>query len=260
MNLYSKILISALAATISTSAVAGVVSDVGSVPDYTAEQTDKDWSGMVGLVALSAPEYVSGDDTETTAAPIIMVDYKDTAYFKVNRGGFWFWKPNDSFRVGALAKIRPGAWEDDDDEIKDLPLPASFDEPDAQIEPGVNFLYRSGRFSAEAQLTSGEDTNVAINFDYNLMQSPKGLLTVRLGVETLGEDTVNYNWYGDRSAADPDSATNTSLALIGIYNLNPEWKLLYGVQGTSLDDEIKDSPVGNEDSYNIGFVGAAWSF
>ena len=260
MSLLPRILITALVASASTSAFAGVVSDMGSVPDQDAAKTDKDWSGMIGLVALSAPEYWSSDETESSGAPIIIVDYKDTACFKVNRGGYWFWKPNDNLRVGALVKLRPGAWEDDDDSIEDLNLPSSFDEPDAQAEPGVNLRYKSGKFAFEAQALAGEDTNLALTFDYHLIRSKQATLMLRLGMESLGEDTVKYNWYGDDDSFDVDSASNTSLAVIGTYSMGPEWKLLYGVQSTSLDDEIKDSPVGDEDNYNIGFVGAAWVF
>jgi len=260
MKLINKFALATLLASASTLAFAGVDSDIGSIPDYGAQDPEKDWSGMLGLAVMSAPEYWGSEDTEGTGLPIIIVDYKDTAYFKVNRGGYWFWKPNDNLRVGALVKLRPGAWEDDDDSIEDLNLPSSFDEPDAQAEPGVNLQYKAGKVTAEIQLLSGEDTNVAANVDFRVMQTKKSIITLRLAVETLGEDTVNYNWYGDTSGADVDSATNTSLALIGIYNLNAEWSLIYGAQTTSLDEEIEDSPVGDDDTYTIGFFGAAWKF
>lgn len=262
MSILQRIFIAAFVLTASAPAFAGVDSDIGSVPDYDAASTEKDWSGMLGLAVLSAPEYWGSEDTEGTGVPVIIVDYKDTAYFKVNRAGYWFWKPNDNFRVGALLKIRPAAWEEDDDSIEDLgPLPAGFDEPDAQGEPGVNFLYKKDRFSAEAQLTSGEDVNLAFSFDYNLVQSADLVLIARLGIEQLGEDTVLYNWYGDDDDTyDPDSASNTTLGLIGLYTLSKEWKLLFGATSTTLDDEIEDSPIGDDDTYTVGFVGAAWTF
>ena len=262
MKTINKFAVATLLATTSSLAFAAVDSDIGSVPDYDTSNPEKDWSGMLGLAVLSAPEYWGSEDSETIGAPVIMVDYKDTAYFKVNRAGYWFWKPEDNFRVGALLKIRPAAWEDDDDSIEDLgPLPAGFDEPDAQGELGVNFLYKQDRFSAEAQLTSGEDVNIAINLDYNVIQSPELVLIARLGIDQLGEDTVLYNWYGDDDDSfDPDSAVNTSLALIGIYNLSKEWSLFFGATTTSLDDEIDDSPIVEEDTYTVGFVGAGWNF
>jgi outer membrane scaffolding protein for murein synthesis (MipA/OmpV family) len=262
MKPINKIAVATLLASTSTFAFAGVDSDIGSVPDLDAANAEKDWSGMLGLAVLSAPEYWGSEDTEGTGVPVIIVDYKDTAYFKVNRAGYWFWKPNDNFRVGALLKIRPAAWEDDDDSIEDLgPIPAGFDEPDAQGEAGVNFLYKKDRFSAEAQLTSGEDVNLALNLDYKVIQSAEFVLTARLGIEQLGEDTVLYNWYGDDDDSfDPDSASNTTLGLIGIYTLSKEWKLFFGATSTTLDDEIEDSPIGDDDTYTTGFIVAGWTF
>lgn len=242
-------------------ALADVASDIDSIPAYGAEKSDDDWSGMLGLAVLSSPEYIGSEDTEETGAPIIIVDYKDTAYFKINRGGYWFWKPNENLRVGALIKLRAGAWEDDDDSIEDLgPLPASFDEPDMQAEPGVNVLYQAGKVKVEFQLLSGEDVNAVAKVDFRAYQSEKTTITLQFEVEALGEDTVNYNWYGDTSGADVDAATNTSLALIGTYSLNKEWGLIYGAKTTTLDEEIEDSPIGDDDTYTIGFFGATWAF
>lgn len=255
-----RILLFAMLSTFSSLGMAGVTADMDSLPQHGADRSDKDWNGMLGLAVLSSPEYISGDDTETTGAPVIIVDYKDTAYFKINRGGFWFWKPDDNFRMGALVKLRAGAWEDDDDSIEDLNLPSSFDEPDMQAEPGVNLLYRVDKFEAELQLLAGEDTNIAANLDYRAYQTDTSTITLRLEIESLGEDTVNYNWYGDISSLDTDSATNVSLAVIGTYRFNEKWSLLYGAKTTSLDDEIEDSPIGDEDTYTVGFVGATWSF
>lgn len=75
---------------------------------------DKDnWSGMVGLVGLSEPKYVGGDEEESAGAPLIIVNYKDTVYFKVKTLGVWLWKPNDSFRVRLAAIPRQGIDADD---------------------------------------------------------------------------------------------------------------------------------------------------
>ncbi len=262
MNLIKKIAAVSMLSACSSMAMADVVSDATSVADFDARDESKDWSGMLGLAALRAPEYWGSEDDETTGAPVIIVDYKDTAYFRVNRGGFWFWKPSDTFRVGALIKLRPGAWEDDDDSIEDLgPLPDGFDEPDAQVEPGINALWQSGPVSAELQITSGEDTNVAGSFDYRFTMSKQTAITLRLGFEVLGEDEVIYQWYGDDSSiADVDESTNTSLALIGTTRINPSWTVFYGAQTTELDSDIEDSIIVEEDTYTVAFIGAGWNF
>ena len=226
-----------------------------------AAEGDSAWSGMLGAAVLNKPQYIGDDDEQMTGAPIIVVDYNDTFYFNIDRGGWWFWKPNDNLRVGAVAQIRMQAWDKDNGHINDVkPLPNGFDDPDTGVEPGVNVRYKMDKFTAEAQVTSGEDINALLELKYNLMKSDKFVLTAGLGVEYLGEDEVNYQWYGDKGSLNNDSATNLSLGLNAVQTLTPSWKLLYGVKTTALDDEIDDSPVGQDDTYTVISVGAAWSF
>jgi len=262
MKMLPRILTAAVLTSMSSLAFAGGgLSGVESVSSDQPAKSGKDWSGMVGLALLAKPEYWGSDDSEGAIAPIILVDYKDTAYFKIDTAGWWFWKPNDSFRVGVIGQIRPAAWNKDDDSIDDRkPLPSGFDDPDAQLEPGVNARYKMDRFTAEFRVTAGQDINSLIDLRYNIMQTPKFVVVAKLGIEYLGEDEVNYQWYGDKSSLDNDSATNVSVGVFAIQTLTPEWKLLYGVNATSLDSEIENSPVGDSSTYAVAFFGAAYSF
>ena len=72
MRLFPKIMILALVATASTSTLAGVASDVGAIPAHDTVKTEKDWSGMLGFALLSAPEYISSGDTESSGAPTLV--------------------------------------------------------------------------------------------------------------------------------------------------------------------------------------------
>jgi outer membrane scaffolding protein for murein synthesis (MipA/OmpV family) len=227
----------------------------------SAQSDEKDWSGMVGVTALYKPQYIGDDDEQFTGAPVVIVDYKDTAYFNIDRAGWWFWKPNETWRAGAVLQIRTKAWDSDDGHLNDVkPLPDDFDDPDTGVEPGVNVRYKMDRFTAEAQVTSGEDVNALIEAKYNLMPTDQFVVTAKLGVEFLGEDQVNYSWYGDKGSLDNDSATNVSLGINAVQTLTPSWKLLYGVKATSLDDEIEDSPIGQVDMYTVVSFGGAYSF
>ena len=226
-----------------------------------ASDDDKNWSGLLGLAAASKPQYIGDDENQGTVLPLITVDYKDTAYFNIDRGGYWFWKPNEAWRVGAVVQIRVQAWDSDDGHLNDVkPLPSNFDDPDTQVEPGINVRYKMDRITAQAQVTAGEDTNALLELKYNLMKTAQFFVVAALGVEYLGEDQVNYSWYGDKSSLNNDSATNVSLGITAIQTLNPSWKLLYGLKVTSLDDEIDDSPVGQDDTYTVAYFGAGYSF
>ena len=55
-------------------------------------------------------------------------------------------------------------------------------------------------------------------------------------------------------------AADSGVGVNAIQTLSPSWKLLYGVKVTSLDDEIEDSPVGQDDTYTVVNFGAAYSF
>jgi outer membrane scaffolding protein for murein synthesis (MipA/OmpV family) len=234
---------------------------LGSMSNVALAEEEKNWSGMVGLTAVSQPQYIGDDEEQITGAPVIVVDYKDTAYFHLDRGGWWFWKPSDSLRVGAVLQIRTKAWDEDDGHINDTkPLPAGFDDPDTAVEPGVNIRYNMDRFTAEAQATAGEDINALVELKYALVKSEQFVVIAKLGVEFLGEDEVNYQWYGDKSSLDNDSATNVSIGVVAVQTLTPTWKLLYGLKATSLDDEIDDSPIGQDDTYTRAYFGGAYSF
>jgi outer membrane scaffolding protein for murein synthesis (MipA/OmpV family) len=266
MRLLRKTLLQLLTALVlaSTSSLAfagGALSGVESVPTADSAKEKKDWSGMIGAAVLAKPEYWGSDDMEAAGAPIIVVDYKDTAYFKINTGGWWLWKPDANFRMGVIAQIRPKAWDKSDDSIDDRkPLPSGFDEPDTKLEPGINARYKMDKFTAEARITSGEDINGALDLRYNLMQTKQIVVVAKLAVEYLGEDEVNYQWYGGKSSLSNDSATNFSAGLFAIQTLSEDWKLLYGVNATALDDEIQDSPIGDSSTYALAFFGAAYSF
>ena len=226
-----------------------------------AQAEEKNWSGMVGATALYKPQYIGDDDEQWTGAPVIVVDYKDTFYWNLDRGGWWFWKPNDAWRTGAVLYYRQQAWDDDNGHLNDVkPLPAGFDDPDSEIEPGVNVRYQMDRFKAKAQVTSGEDINMLVELKYALVRNEQFYVTANLGIEHLGEDEVKYQWYGDQGSFNNDSATNVSLGVQAIQTLNPSLKLLYGIKATALDDEIDDSPVGQDDMYTVLNVGAAYSF
>ena len=247
MRIFARILTVAILASLSNLAVAA--------------SDDKTWSGILGVAAASKPQYVGDDENQGTFIPLIIVDYKDTAYFNINRAGWWFWKPNEAWRVGAVAQIRTQAWDKDDGHINDVkPLPSGFDDPDTKLEPGINVRYKMDRFTGEAQVTAGEDVNALVELKYNLMQTAQFVVTAALGIEFLSEDEVNYQWYGDKGSLDNDSATNVSVGVTAVQTLNPSWKLLYGMKFTSLDDEIDDSPVGQDDTYALAYFGAGYSF
>jgi len=250
----------------SASALAGTMGDVADLPD-TKAVAQKDFTGMLGVAALSRPEYIGSNENETIAVPLVKLDYKDTVYFKFNRAGVWFWKPaNTDLRFGALVKSRRG-WDDSDDKRLQ-----GMGERDDSIEAGLNMAWRYDRADVElGYLTDVSDKSdgdsAFINFGYNFMQSQAFVLRGQLNFEYLDDDVTNYYWGvpGSKATASrpkysPDEAWNTSVGLIGTYSMTESWVLMGGAIYTMLGDEIDDSPIVKEDNYTTAFIGVGWKF
>jgi len=260
-----KILIPALlsVAAYSSSLFAAGAGDLSTMPEMEGKSASG-WSGMLGLAALSAPEYVGGDDSEGAGLPVIIVDYNDRFYFKVNTLGVWLWKPNDSFRIGLAAKPRKG-WESDDGDLLD-----GRSDRDDQTEFGVNFRWNHEKLTVEGMFLSASDesegSSALLKARYMFIQNSDMALIGGVDIENLDEDIVDfyYGTDGTEVAGTPvyegDSVTNTSVMLAVMYNINKEWMAVGGVKATSLGDEISDSPIVEDDAYNVIFAGAVWKF
>jgi len=247
-------------------AFAGTIGDVADIPPVKV-QKDKDLKGFLGIAGLQRPEYVGGNDTETVLAPLISLDYKDTAYIKLNRAGVWFWKPEDTgLRFGALLKSRRGWRRNDGDRL------ANMDTRGDSIEAGLNVAWEYQRFQAEAgyltDISSTSDGDSAfVNLRYALVRSPKWQLMGQVGFEYLDDDTADY-YFGvqpseaapGRPAYSPSDAWNTSAGLVATYIINESWLVMGGAVYTKLGDELKDSPIVEDDSYTTLFGGVAWRF
>ncbi|NTS78087.1 MipA/OmpV family protein [Catenovulum sp. SM1970] len=244
--------------------------NVDEIPDV---ETDKGsgFHGIVGLGAMNAPEYVGGSENETIAVPLINVNYNDTFYFKFNRAGWKFWKPSEKFFLGLELGRRAG-WEKEDlessfDNIENISSP-QLEERDAIVLAGINAGYKSGRFNAEISILGGsadENVNdvepggeVVVRASYTFIANEKFTLSAAAKVESLSEDTVEY-LYGTPTYKG-DSTTNATIALVGTYNLNKSWVIMAAAGGTSLGDEIADSPLVADDSQSIALLGAAYKF
>ena len=228
--------------------------------------------GLVGIGAMSVPDYVGGSENEVHAIPLININYHDTYYIKFNRAGWWFWRPSHSnFRVGAELGFRQG-WERDDlkeslDTMFDLSNP-QYKKVDDSILYGLNAAFQAGRFSAEISLLNSSadenfydqepGTELVLRASYSIMATRNFNVTASTKVEALSEDTTDF-LYGINGYA-PDSAVNVSFAVIGSYKFSKNWLMLGGAGVNLLDDEIADSPIVEDDTQSMALLGVAYSF
>ncbi len=250
----------------SSATVAGGLGDIADVQD-TSTPSEKDLNGYLGVAGLSLPEYIGGDDNEGKVVPLIYVDYRDIAYFKLNHLGVWFWKQGrEGFRIGAVAQPRRGWRRNDGNRLSGM------DTRGDSIEAGVNLAWRHDRFEIEgAYLTDVSDESdgdsAFIKFRYALLESTKWRFGGELGFEYLDDDVTDY-YFGVpvseatpiRPAYSPDEEWNTSVGLVGTYFFNPSWLAIAGGRYTVLGDEIEDSPIVESDDYYTLFGGVAWRF
>ena len=250
----------------SSASLAGGLGDIAETP-HSDLPSDKDLSGYLGVGGLSRPEYIGGDDHEGTVVPLIYVDYRDIAYFKLNHLGVWFWKQGqEGFRIGAVAQPRRGWRRSDGDRL------GGMDTRGDSIEAGVNLAWRQGPFEIEgAYLTDVSDESdgdsAFIKFRYALLEGTKWRLGGQLGFEYLDDDVTDY-YFGvpaseatpSRPAYSPDEEWNTSVGLVASYFFNPSWMAIAGGTYTVLGDEIEDSPIVESDDYYTLFGGVAWRF
>lgn len=242
-------------------AMASTLGDMDSIPDVN-NKAKQGFHGQVGLAVASMPEYMGGDDAETTGVPLINVSYNDTFYFKYNRLGAWAYKADNGFRVGGVIMQHKG-WESGDGDLLD-----EYKDRDPSTMAGINAAYKTGMFSSEFGYVSdisdeSEGAKFYAQASYTMLATPKYSLTVAAKVEALDEDLVKYYYSGNEANGDryyADSTTNVTLALIGTYNISEKWKVIAAVSATSLGDEIEDSPLVEDDAYNMALLGATYSF
>ena len=229
------------------------VGNMSEIPD-TGTDAKKGFHGQVGVGVASLPEYVGGDETEGVGLPLINVSYNDRFYFKFNKLGAWVFKSDGGFRVGGVVTTHAGF--DDDD------LPDKFQgygDRENSMMAGVNMEFKQGRFSTEVgYLTDvsdeSEGSKMYAQVGYTFLANRTYTLTAIGKIESLDEDMVGY-YYGNN-----ESTTNATLGLVGTYKFSNQWAMIGAVTATSLGDEIGDSAIVEEDSYNMALVGVTYSF
>jgi outer membrane scaffolding protein for murein synthesis (MipA/OmpV family) len=114
--------------------------------------------------------------------------------------------------------------------------------------------------------SKSEGSSALIKAQYLFHASARWVVIGGVDFETLDKDIVNfyYGTDGTELPGDPvylgERATNTSLFFMASYNIDKEWVALGGFKATALDDEIKNSPLVEDDAYNAIFVGIAWKY
>ena len=138
-----------------------------------------------------------------------------------------------------------------------------------ETTPRIDAGFHIGRFSAQTSVVSTNE-----NFDNNsyflqgsfaLISKEQFNLKVTARLTTI-DDSIVYSYYGVEhsmsfgTSIEPKSATNTSLGIIGTYNLTPRWKLVGAITSTNVDSQIEASPLINNNYMHMAQFGTSFSF
>jgi outer membrane scaffolding protein for murein synthesis (MipA/OmpV family) len=223
--------------------------------------------GMLGA-GLFNYEKISGDDGRRTALlPIVIVTYKDIAYWTLGGGGVWLLQTDDHrLRFGLGIRLHRG-WKADDDARL-----AGIKDRDGSIDGYANVLWKTSVLNVGAayyhdigHVSNGDSAGV--RFSHNFWFDRKFRLTPSLGAGWQNAKLVNY-YYGvsadESSAALPvyvgKETVNVSAGLSGLYRLNSDWSLLGGLYAIKLGSGIADSPLVTRDVSTLAFLGVGWVF
>lgn len=257
----------ALALVSSSAFASSIIGHMSHIPDVE-NTSKKGFHGQIGLGVTALPDYIGGDSVDTSLLPLINVNYNDRFYFNANRLGAWVYHANYGIRVGGVITAHAGYDASDlPDYLQDNLV---FERKDS-IMAGVNAEFKRGGFSAEAGVltdisSTSDGSKSYIQMGYTVLTKPKYSLKIIAKAEMLDNDLTKYyyNSYYDETSTTPDyvakSATNITLGAVGTYKINNKWTAMGAITTTSLDDEIADSPLVEDDTHNMVLVGITYSF
>jgi outer membrane protein len=146
------------------------------------------------------------------------------------------------------------------------------DDRDTSFEGGVRLTYGNFNMMAVTDLSDEHDgQRVDLNYGFPFRGPNRSWsLVPGLGVEWQSDDYTDH-YYGVSAAESArtggtiaaykaDSAVNPYVKVDGHYRLSEHWNLVGSVKYVSLDDEISDSTMVEEDSFGVVMVGFSYQF
>lgn len=223
--------------------------------------------GILGAGLFSGQRIFGDEGKRTSLFPLVLMRYKDVAYWNLGGGGVWLIQTEDhSLRFGAGVRIHSG-WRQGDD-----PGLAGMETRKSSLDGYLNALWRTalvtiGAYYYHDILNANRGDAVSLRLSKNFKMGEGLRLTPSIGAEWQNSERVDY-YYGVRPEetlafrpAYAGTATiNTNAGLAGFYRLSHSWSLLGGVFTTRYGNGIVDSPIVTRRYSTLVFLGAGWRF
>jgi MipA family protein len=246
------------------------IAETGEEP---AEDRPLHWG--IGVAGAIRTEMYAGEGNHSRVIPYVTYEGErlywrgaTVGYHLVKRDGFVF----DGFIAGRLGSI-----DADDFGVEELARRGIdrdlLEDRDDSADAGISALWRGSagevalEFKADITDTSG-GYEADVSYRYP-MRFASVTITPSIGVTALSKDMANY-YYGtlDEEIARgvveyrPGSATIPHVGIAVVKPFAQQWRLIAGVEYQVLPDEIKDSPLVEQDTDGVGrlFLGVSRGF
>lgn len=222
------------------------------------------WGVGIGVIGRSTP-YVGSDSS--VIQPIPVVTYFGERLQWIGPALRYGVLESDGLRLAVTATYQVGAYEEDDADILE-----GLGDRDGTLLGGLALIYE-GPAGTEFDLRYEHDlldrfgggtasASVSRGFQFGRLR-----LVPQLGVNWLSSDLADYDFGVPVSAAIPGrpaykvgSSYTVEAGVGGMYELTERWRITLNVAVESLDSEITDSPIVDEDYVVKGFGALTYSF
>jgi len=223
--------------------------------------------GILGPALFSTHKIIGDGHTVIGLFPLILMRYKDIAYWNIGGGGVWLLGTDDrSLRLGAGIRTR-GGWQPGDD----MEL-AGMERRKGSIDGYLNGVWKTPLATLGAHyyhdIGHVSDSNAAsLRLSHIFRINDDLRLTPSIGATWQDSKRVDY-YYGvrpgevlpSRPAYTGRDTINANAGLAGSYLLPHSWSLLGGVITTRYGNGIVDSPIVTRRYSTLFYFGAGWLF
>jgi outer membrane protein len=241
--------------------------DAGGAAQDQQASPPSGFHGLLGAGLFSGQRIIGDDGRRTGLLPIVLLRYKDVAYWRLTGGGVWLLQTEDhSLWFGAGVRIHSG-WRPEDD-----PNLAGMETRKSSLDGYLNALWRTpvvtiGVHYYHDILNANRGDAASLRLSRNFKISDNMRLTPSIGAEWQNSDRVDY-YYGvhpdealpSRPVYAGTATINTDAGIAGAYRLSHSWALLGGIFTTRYGDGVEDSPIVVRRYSTHVYAGAGWRF
>ena len=233
----------------------------------STQEKPSDFHGLLGVALFNGQKIIGDEGRRTSLFPLILLRYKDIAYWSIGGGGVWLLQSDDhALRFGAGIKFA-GGWESGDD-----PELAGMQKRKSSVEGYLNGVWRTQLVTVGLHLyhdigDASRSNMASLRLSRPIRVGDNARITQSIGATWQDNDRVDY-YYGVR----PDEALpsrpayvgretiNLNAGVTGGYRLTRSWSLLGGVFRTRYGNSIVDSPIVERRYATTVFFGTGWRF